>query len=138
MKTQVATALLASYAAAAVASKAACEAYYAGLIAAGWDCTFEAGVLKTCTKENMNFDNDAADAAEAVCTNVSGDDWNMAEPTAATCKAYTNAEVAKKADWTATDAIKATAPWILACYKTGAASLAYGAAAIAAIAALSF
>ena len=44
----------------------------------------------------------------------------MAEHTAATRKSYTNAEIAKKADWTATDAIK---------MKTGAATLAHGAAA---------
>ena len=134
MKTQIATALLASYAA-AVASQAACTGFYTGLIGTGWDCTFENSVVKTCTKENLTFDDDAQ---EAVCNNTAGDDWTMAEPTAATCKTYTDAEIAKKADWTATDAIKKTAPWIQACYKTGAASLAYGAAAIAAIAALSF
>ena len=134
MKVQIATALIASYAVADTAttpSKTACEAFYAGLISEGWDCTFEASKVKTCTKENLTFDDDAADAA---C----GDDFTMAQPTADTCKKYTDAEIAKKADWTATDAIKKTAPWILACYKTGAASLAYGAAAIAAIAALSF
>ena len=141
MKVQIATALIASYAVADTAttpSKTACEAFYAGLIAEGWDCAFEAGKSTECTKENMTWGNDAADDQEAVCNNVNGDDWFMAKPTEATCKKYTDAEIAKKADWTATDAIKKTAPWILACYKTGAATLAYGAAAIAAVAALSF
>ena len=101
MKVQIATALIASYAVAdtpTVASKASCEGFYAGLIGTGWDCTFEASKVKTCTKENLTFDDDDAEAA---C----GDDFTMAQPTVDTCKAYTDAEIKKKADWTATATI---------------------------------
>ena len=141
MKTQSAIALFASSAAATEPTAATCAGYWSGLVEDGWDCTFKDLALETCTKTGNTFAEATADDNadyQTNCVKSDGTKLTWAQPTTAGCKTWTDAEVAKNADFVVNDTVKATEGWISHCYKAGAASLAYGAAAIAAIAALSF
>ena len=142
MKTQIAIALFASYAAATEPTATTCAGYFSGLVEDGWDCSFKDLALEKCTKTGADFatmiDADTNDDYAENCVKGDGSKLTWAQPTTAGCKKWTDAEIAKKADFVVTDDVKKTEGWINACYKAGAASLAYGAAAIAAIATLSF
>ena len=140
MKTQFAIALTAANAAAA-GTQALCNGYFSGLIALGWDCTFEDSKLKTCTKTGGDFTTVVGDDVAlytTACKKADDTLMTMAQPTATTCDAWRTAN-SKAADYVATDTDKTNVTWIEACYKAGALNLTVlGAAAVAAIAALAF
>ena len=141
MKTQIAIALFASYAAATEPTAATCAGYFGGLVEAGWDCSFKDLTLETCTKTGSTFADATADNNQDYqkeCVKSDGTKLTWAQPTAASCKTWTDAQVADDAAFVVDDTVKKSEGWIMNCYKAGASTLAYGAAAIAAIAALSF
>ena len=142
MKTQIAIALTATYAA-AVGTQGACNGYFAGLVSDGWECSFKDLKLETCTNSSgAKFDTVAKAGVseyDQSCKEAAGTYLTWAQPTAATCKKWTDAKATDGKEYVATAADKETDEWIEACYKAGALNLtAFGAAAVAAIAALAF
>ena len=150
------TIALALFAAAANADAAAdalthdlCDGYLWGLEVADWTCEADADVATTWTCENgtdaalLSTTVDSTSAAwKLMCTL---DDGTLISPeqivgTEALCTAYEEAKVAADADWVLTDAEKATIEWVTACGGLGGASAltAFGAAVVAAFAALAF
>ena len=88
MKTQIAIALTASYAA-ATASQGACDGYYAGMISEGWECTFKDGFSTGCTNaDGTDFTVVVSDGViewEEMCKNDDGSLLTMKQPTTVTC-----------------------------------------------------
>ena len=149
------TVALAAIAAAANATtdaeqQTACNAYLWGLEQAGWTCTADADDAKVfaCTNTDtaLNATSNTVDSTSAswveACVTDGGDVLapKAIKGTTEKCDAWLAAKVTANADYVLTAADKKTLAWAQACNGLdGATSLtAFGAAVIAAIAALAF
>ena len=149
------TVALAAIAAAANAitdaeQQTACNAYLWGLEQAGWTCTADAADAKKfgCTNTDTSLNatsgtvDSTSDAWEEACVTDGGDVLapKAIKGTTEKCDAWLAAKVKANADYVVTAADKMTIGWAEACNGLdGAASLtAFGAAVVAAIAALAF
>lgn len=149
------TIALALFAAAANADAAAdalqeavCDGYLWGLELLGWTCTADASVATTWTCENTDTTMDGAsvDSTSNVwataCTLADGTKISP-EPIVGTqelCDAWTQAQIDADANWVIDAADKETLEWAVACGGLDGASAltAFGAAVVAAVAALAF
>ena len=125
-----------------------CNAYLWGLQVLDWECTeTDTANIWTCensadsTLQSSSVDNTSA-GWELACT-VSDGTWispKQIKGTEALCDAYEAAAIEANADWVLTETEKATIEWVTACGGLDGASAltAFGAAVIAAVAALAF
>ena|ERR1719203_131638 len=146
MRTTIAIALAASYAAAA-GTKIACDGYFVSLVADGWECTFKADgtAVDKCTKKDSagtavaytTVVGTGVAAYEAACVD-GATTYSWAKPSADLCDTYTKAAKLLNSDYKVDATEKKNVLWISACYGGAVNLTVLGAAAVAAIAALAF